>query len=335
MHRRARCRRRWSQILSIGASEMFSSCRLSPVFGALLALLATVNVARAETGAAEALFRAGRDAAKQGDHAVACAKFAESERLEPAVGTELNLALCEEQLQHLLVAWRLFRLVIDKLPEGDTRLALARRHFSELDARVPRVTLKATGLPPGTQIRQGNTRLSYSSLGVAIPVDLGEVEFVVTAPGRLDRSYRIVLAERARETLFIEPGHIVRRKAVAPADATARGPVSLRTFGVLGMGLGAALISVGGVAGLAVLNAKDTVERECDAGGACSAGGVAAAERGQTFSVVSTVSFAAGVGCAGLGAWFWLQSRTPESANSRARLGFALGPGQAWVHGRF
>lgn len=307
------------------------SFKLVPVVGALLALLANVRVAQAETGAAEALFRAGREAAKRGDHEVACAKFAESERLEPAVGTELNLALCEEQLQHLLSAWRLFRLVIDRLPEGDSRRTMARRHFDALDARVPRVTLKASTLPPGTQIRQGSTRLTYSSLGVAIPVDVGELELVVAAPGRMDKHYRLTLAEGARETLHIEPGELVPQRTVDARPAAVKGPNALRPVGVLSMGLGAALITVGGAAGLAVINAKESVEQDCNAQRACSARGVAAAERGEALSLVSTVSFAAGVGFAGLGAWLWLQSRAPESA----RVGLELGPGLARVHGRF
>jgi hypothetical protein len=297
----------------------------------LVALLSGVKVARAETGAAEALFRAGREAAKRGAHEVACAKFAESERLEPAVGTELNLALCEEQLRHLLSAWRYFQLVIDKLPEGDTRRALAVRHFEALDARVPRVTLQASTLPPGTQIHQGRTQLTNSSLGTAIPVDVGEVELVVATPGRVDKRYRLVLAEGARETLHIEPGEVVPPRDVNPRQAPVKAASPLRSVGVLGMGLGAALITVGGATGLAVINAKEAVERDCDASGICSRAGIVASERGQALSLVSTVSFAAGVGCIGLGAWLWLKSDSPESE----RVGIVVGPGLARVHGRF
>ncbi|MFO0567610.1 MAG: hypothetical protein U0263_18270 [Polyangiaceae bacterium] len=51
--------------------------------------------------AAEALFNAGRDAVKAGDYPTACAKFRESNRLDPAPGTVLNLADCEEHLGHV------------------------------------------------------------------------------------------------------------------------------------------------------------------------------------------------------------------------------------------
>ena len=47
--------------------------------------------------AAETLFVEGRQLFAQGDFAKACPKFEESNRLQPAVGTLLNLALCAEK----------------------------------------------------------------------------------------------------------------------------------------------------------------------------------------------------------------------------------------------
>src|SRR5690349_15059097 len=47
---------------------------------------------------ADALFEAGRAAAKRGDFKEACEKFAESERLDPAPGTVFNLAECHNSL---------------------------------------------------------------------------------------------------------------------------------------------------------------------------------------------------------------------------------------------
>ena len=58
-----------------------------------------------DPAAAEALFEAGRQAATRGDWTTACPKFAESQRLDPAPGTLLNLADCEEHLGHLASAW--------------------------------------------------------------------------------------------------------------------------------------------------------------------------------------------------------------------------------------
>ena len=89
------------------------SFRMLFVWTARLALfciaLSSPRHARAEAdpeAAAEALFRSGREAAAAGDHGVACARFRESQRLQPAAGTLLNLAICEEHLRQLVEAFR-------------------------------------------------------------------------------------------------------------------------------------------------------------------------------------------------------------------------------------
>lgn len=62
------------------------------------------------TGAqAEVLFRQGRDLLAAGKVAEACSSFEESQKLEPAVTTLLDLAGCREKQGQLAIAWGLFR----------------------------------------------------------------------------------------------------------------------------------------------------------------------------------------------------------------------------------
>ncbi len=72
----------------------------------------------------------------KGDYAVACEQFRASDKLDPEVGTELNLADCEEKRAHLASAWELYRTVEEKLPENGSGLhrerALERRAGFEL-----------------------------------------------------------------------------------------------------------------------------------------------------------------------------------------------------------
>src|SRR5450755_3617279 len=80
------------------------------------------STARADAhdpAAAEALFRDGRAAAQRGDWETACPKLRESQRLDPAAGTLLNLADCEEHRGKVATAWQLFRQVVDSLPAND------------------------------------------------------------------------------------------------------------------------------------------------------------------------------------------------------------------------
>ena len=86
---------------------------------------------------AETLFREGRVAAEAGNYTVACPKFEESYKLDPAPGTLLNLADCEENRGQLVKAWQHFRLLHDRLPASDDRKVVAAVRAHALEQRLP------------------------------------------------------------------------------------------------------------------------------------------------------------------------------------------------------
>lgn len=86
---------------------------------------------------AETLFREGRAAADEGNYLVACPKFEESYKLDPAPGTLLNLADCEENRGQLVKAWQHFRQLHDRLPATDERKSVAATRARALEQRLP------------------------------------------------------------------------------------------------------------------------------------------------------------------------------------------------------
>ncbi len=75
----------------------------------------TVGVRPLQSAAAtkaEELFSEGKALMAAGAVPQACAKFEASNRIEPAMGTLLNLAVCEELAGHVFRACRFFREVV-------------------------------------------------------------------------------------------------------------------------------------------------------------------------------------------------------------------------------
>src|SRR5437879_111900 len=101
----------------------------------LASLLLNAKAAHAQDSAATAdvLFSDARGAMADKKFAAACAKFLESNRLDPAVGTLFNLANCEAQRGQLVTAWTLYRQVLEKLPPDDSRASVAKTQIQSLD----------------------------------------------------------------------------------------------------------------------------------------------------------------------------------------------------------
>src|SRR5262245_45288580 len=77
---------------------------------AFSALALSANTVKAQTAErdveqAERFFLEGRASMKAGRYEEACARFAESQRFEPASGTLLNLAACREAQGRTATAW--------------------------------------------------------------------------------------------------------------------------------------------------------------------------------------------------------------------------------------
>jgi hypothetical protein len=135
---------------------------------------------------AEQLFRDGRALMAAGKTDEACEKFASSQRLAPAVGTLLNLAVCREKQGRNATAWSLFAdAEAESLRAGDkVRATLARDHENKLAPELKKVVIEVPTPPPGMVVKLDDVALPAGALGTEIPIDPGDHELVVTAPGK-------------------------------------------------------------------------------------------------------------------------------------------------------
>lgn len=284
-----------------------------------VALALVPSMAGAQTNpAAEALFNSGREAMAKGDYEHACQQLRESNRLEPAVGTQFNLADCEEKRGKLATAWTLFRAVEQKVPEGDERASVARERAQALEGRLPKVTLRlAAGAPKETTVRDGDTELEAGSFGIPLPMDPGTHEFVVSAPGRSSQKIEITLADGEHRDVEVKPGEAsgssvpVERRSGAPPLDHPHGS-NTKTLGFAIGGVGVAGVAVGAIAGAMVLGKKSTADENCPNKLCTSQAGLDAVDSARTLKLVSNIGWAVGVLGLGAGAYFVLTSSDGE-----------------------
>ncbi len=301
---------------------------------------------------AEVLYRAGRDAARRGDWTTACAKLAESQRLDPAAGTLLNLADCEEHRGQLAHAWQHFVQVQGLLPRGDARVTYAKGRADAVDKRVPRLSIRIDGVAPaGTVVLRDEQELGPPSLGVSLPVDPGVHVVVVHADGRADTRADISLVEGETRQLTVALGAPLGAAAsppASPADAPKSSPSltsapaasytsivapeTRSTYAYAFLGAGAVGIGIGAVAGAMALSKAGSVKDACGSGYAtCTDASVSAAQDGKMLTTASTVAFAAGAAFAGVGIYLLL---TPASS-APAKAALRVAPNGAAVTGTF
>jgi len=151
-------------------------------------LLHWCSTAAAEESDAARLFREGRALVVEGRFADACPRLEQSQRLEPRLGTQLNIAFCHEQLGKLATAWSGFQ---EAASTARRERDLAREQFATaralaLSPRVPwlevRVAAGANGDPP--TILLDGAPLAPSAWGKELPVDPGAHVVVATHTGQ-------------------------------------------------------------------------------------------------------------------------------------------------------
>jgi hypothetical protein len=300
--------------------------RFSPLLAVLLLLALPMPAAHAAPPTdGERLFREGRTAMQDKDYDTACARFAESQKKEPAPGTALNLGECEERRSHFIAARDAFTVAAASFGTADKK-GYASGRAEALDKRIPKVVVRVSGAPKGAVVRAGDRIVE---VGAEVRLDPGEVVFTVEAPA--SRTKRVTVTVKESHTLAeIELGPLdvdglvtPRPKpdpVVAPQPEPSNGS-GMRTLGWTLAGVGLASLIVGGITGIMTLDRASTVGDHCDADLACDPEGKSAASSGQTLGLVSTITVIGGVVALGAGGVLLLTSPAKKTGMT------TLGPG--------
>lgn len=106
-----------------------------------IAAVAAAESPKQRAADATKLFEEGRELAKVAAYKEACDRFARSYDLDPADGTAVNFADCQEHLGHLAFAWQLFTRA-GSSKENPVRAQYARDRAAALEPRLGTVIVR-------------------------------------------------------------------------------------------------------------------------------------------------------------------------------------------------
>jgi tetratricopeptide (TPR) repeat protein len=256
--------------------------------------------------AAEKLFEEGRAELDAGRPDAACNKFEQSLKKDPrAVGTLLNLGLCNERQGKVASALALFIEAYDRANEAgqaEQRKA-AEEHIATLRPQVPIVAISFSEQLAGQRLVVDDRVVASDA--TELPLDPGPHTIVLTAPGRLP--YETTLAVKVATRVPLK----LPALALPPHGASTKRVVAKVSL----IGGGALLLGAGGLAIYARQHYHaqfDGNPPHCgiappiDGKEVCDAEGVTEVTRARRFATAATIVGGIGLAAVGAGVALWL-----------------------------
>lgn len=308
--------------------------------GVLLGLCVQPSRADAQAAVAESLFQEARDLLERGKATEACPKFAESQRLEPATGTLLGLAMCHEQEGKLASAWAEYVEVAgaaqrdghaERATFADQKAAALRPRLSTLTIEVAPEVAEITGL----EIKRDSVALGPGGWNLATPINGGNHQIDVSAPGREPWTQSIEIApEQATAVVRLpilvllppEPEPEVAAPQAQVDDSSGRAPLeptdglfSPQQWVALGTAAaGAVSLGVGGVFLMQALADNSDSSADCQ-GNVCGPDGTRLRKDAVSHGNVATVFGVAGAVLVGAGVTIYLLDDSDDHADEAAQ----------------
>jgi hypothetical protein len=288
---------------------------------ALLSLSAHADPSNDSRGAAQVLFDRGRELVEHDRFAEACPQFAESQRLDPGIGTLLWLADCYENTGQTASAWAAFSEAAETAAQRhDAREAIARARAAKLEATLSRLTIAVppeVAAVPDVEIHCDGVLVSDASWGRAVPIDPGSHTITANAPHRRLWWTTIELALGAQGTSVTVPPLAPEDSPLAtpaPSEVAARPEEPPQDHARHGMRVTAIAIAAGGLTAIAVgsffsLKAKakydDSNDGPCLPDNHCTPAGLQDRQSASSMATVATIGMTGGVALlAGAGALY-------------------------------
>jgi hypothetical protein len=291
------------------------------------------------TATAEALFEQGREALRVGDLNKACALLEGSQRVDAAIGTQLLLAHCYEQLGRTASAWALFREVASLSGDSVKRGQIAQIRADALAGRLARLILRVDTqdqkLLSEVYIRRDDVELPSSAIGIAVPVDPGTHTFEIYGPGIETWSSSVEVPAGPTTVTVLASGLKIRKRSLPPGGSGDKLPATLDSSqpaqpvaeytlspwpwiwtaaGVLGVAAGTTLA-------ITASNTYGDSKRHCRTAMLCSAEGLTLRDSAGTQANVATGAFVFGGASLALAGILFLTRGPAPRDESRLQVG--------------
>jgi hypothetical protein len=272
---------------------------------------------------AESLFQEGKSLMENGAYEKACPKLAESQRLDPATGTLLALALCHEGEGKTATAWSEFNEVAGAAKRD------GRADREKLEANLSRLAVQVdpqTAALPGLEVKVDGIPLGKAAWGAASPADPGEHVIDASAPGRRPWSVTVALGRRADKrtvTVSLPSGEGDATPPAAEQEEPSTGGDPKRTVGVVTVGAGAIVLGVGLFFGAQALSKNGDAKALCDPNACSSAQGLSLNEEARSSAGVANVAIGVGLVAVAIGVYLYATS-SPSTTSGVSRAGGPL-----------
>ena len=286
------------------------------------------------------------DALDKKNYEIAADRFGRADALVHAPTLLLGLARAQAGLHKFVEAQENYqRILREGVPAGAPpafakALQDAQRELKSVTSKLAWVTVTLKE-PATSVVTIDGAELPRAALDVRRAVNPGSHVLQATAEGYNTGTVNIDVAEGEAKAvaLTLEPksGSAVASTTLAPSSETSStsvvSPVGAdaaqpqtsrqKTFGVIGLGVGAAGLAVGGVAGLIALSRHSTLESDCQSG-RCPASAQSTLDGFRTMATVSTVGFiVGGVAAATGGALLLTAPRPAQTGRVEPYIGLA------------
>lgn len=301
------------------------------------------------TSRADALFTEGKQLMEQGKFVEACDKLAESDALDPAIGTLGLLATCHEQQGRIATAWREYTQTAARADAvADERGTFARERAKALEPELPKVLVRLAVADPNVAVFRNGVRLTSDELGTAMPMDPGTYEIVARWPDKPE--FRATVTVVAHKLVEVEvpnpnvlqakpqeepkPREVIKPIVVNPAVLKST-PISGARVGAIvagGVGLvGFGMATAFGISAASKNSASISIHTSCTTQAACEEGKDL---RQQAISSATIANVGLGIGVIGAASAIVLallpnQSATSVSDTQHAQLMPWAGPNGA------